>query len=220
MAAAYEPTERTRVRRRRDRGRYEAELIHGILDQALVCHLGFVAGGEPYVIPTIHARDGEVIYLHGSPANRMLGELADGARCCLTATLVDELVLARSARKHSLNYRSAMVFGTARVITDEDEKRAALRAVVEHVAPGRSEDVRKPDENELKGTSVLGLPIEEASAKVREGPPADDPGDLESRHWAGLLPLRVTPLAPVPAPDLRPDLPVPDHILRWHSGGA
>src|SRR3954447_754320 len=139
--AEYGATERTRVRRKPGRGSYDRDLVHAILDEALVCHVGFVDEGHPYVIPTIHAREGETIYLHGSPASRTLGSLADGTACCLTATLVDEIVLARSARQHSLNYRSAMVLGTAREVTDEAEKGRALRAVVEHMVPGRADEV-------------------------------------------------------------------------------
>lgn len=213
--STYEPTERTRVRRKRDRGNHDRELIHAILDEALICHVGFVMDGQPYVIPTIHARDGETLYLHGSPANRMLGELAGGAECCVTATLVDELVLARSARQHSLNYRSAVVFGRAREVTDPEEKQAALRCVVEHIAPGRSDEIRGPDERDMASTSVIAVAIEEASAKVREGDGADKPEDAGSDTWAGRLPVELTARTPIPVEDLPGGVEVPDHVRHW-----
>jgi uncharacterized protein len=216
LRSALAPTERTRVRRKPGRGSYDRELVHAILDEALVCHVGFVDDGHPYVTPTIHARDGETIYLHGSPASRTLGTLADGTACCLTATLVDEIVLARSARNHSLNYRSVMVLGTAREITDPAEKERALRAVVEHMVPGRSDQVRGPNEKDLETTRVLSMQIKEASAKVRTGPAADKPGDLELPYWAGQLPLTLDAGDPVPASDLAPGIAVPDHLLGWN----
>jgi hypothetical protein len=211
----YERTERTRVYRKPGRGQYDREAVHSILDEALVCHVGFVQDGQPYVIPTIHARDGETLYLHGANANRTFRILADGAPCCLTATLVDELVLARAALHHSLNYRSVMVLGTAREVTDPEEKQRALRLVVEHIAPGRSDQVRGPSEVDLRSTKVLAMEIEEASAKVRTGPPADDDEDLELPYWAGQLPLTLGTGEPVPAPDLSGDLPVPEHVTGW-----
>ena len=213
--AVYEPTERTRVFRKPGRGSYDRHLVHSILDEALICHVGFVQDGQPYVIPTIHAREGETLYLHGANANRTLKALADGASCCVTVTLVDELVLARAALHHSLNYRSAMVLGTAREVTDPAEKQRALRAVVEHIAPGRAEEVRGPDATDLKSTRVLSLPIEEASAKVRTGPPVDEKADLDLPHWAGQLPLTSGTADPVPAPDLAQGLPVPESVRGW-----
>jgi nitroimidazol reductase NimA-like FMN-containing flavoprotein (pyridoxamine 5'-phosphate oxidase superfamily) len=215
MATEYEPTERTRVRRKPGRGSYDRELVHAILDEALICHVGFVDDGHPYVTPTIHARDGETIYLHGSPASRTLGSLADGTACCLTATLTDEIVLARSARNHSLNYRSVMVLGTAQEITEPAEKAHALLTVVEHMIPGRSDEVRGPSEKDLETTKVLSMQIEEASAKVRTGFPADKPDDLELSYWAGVLPLSLATGDPVPAPDLNADVPIPEHVTRW-----
>jgi nitroimidazol reductase NimA-like FMN-containing flavoprotein (pyridoxamine 5'-phosphate oxidase superfamily) len=211
----YERTERTRVYRKPGRASYDRELVHSILDEALTCHVGFVQDGQPYVIPTIHAREGETVYLHGANANRTFRTLAEGIPCCLTATLIDELVLARSAQHHSMNYRSVMVFGTAREVTDADEKRRGLRAVIEHVAPGRSEEVRGPNPTELRSTKVLALTIEEASAKVRTGPPIDEEDDLDLPNWAGRLPLTLGTADPIPAPDLAGDLPVPDHVSRW-----
>jgi uncharacterized protein len=216
----YKPTERTRVFRKPGRGTYDRELVHSILDEALVCHVGFVQDGQPYVTPTIHAREGETLYLHGANANRTLKALAGGVSCCVTVTLVDELVLARAALHHSLNYRSAMVLGTAREVTDSAEKERALRAVVEHIAPGRSEEVRGPDETDLRSTKVLSMAIEEASAKVRTGPPLDDDDDLDLPYWAGQLPLTRGTGDPVPAPDLTRDLPVPDHVTSWPTTAA
>ena len=215
MAEAYEPTERTRVRRKPGRGSHDRDLVHSILDEALVCHIGFVQDGQPYVIPTIHAREGETLYLHGARGNRTLGMLTDGAPCCLTATLVDELVLARTALHHSLNYRSVMVLGTAREVTDPDEKDRALRAVVDHVAPGRPDEIRGPDATELRSTRVLSMPIEEASAKVRTGPPVDEEADLDLPHWAGQLPLTLGTGNPISAPELAGDPPVPEHVRNW-----
>jgi hypothetical protein len=213
--AEYERTRRTQVFRKPGRGSYDRELVHSILDEALTCHVGFVQDGQPYVIPTIHARDGETIYLHGANANRTFRVLADGAPCCVTATLVDELVLARAALHHSLNYRSVMVLGTAREVTDPDRKQRALRLVVEHIAPGRSEEVRGPDDSDLRSTKVLSMEIEEASAKVRTGPPVDDDDDLDLPYWAGVLPLTNGTGDPFSAPDLNGDPPVPDHVRDW-----
>lgn len=186
-------TERTTVRRVAKRGVYDAATIHSILDEALICHVGFVVDGQPVVIPTIHTRIGETIYFHGSQASRMLRNLRDGVPACVTVTLLDGLVLARSAFHHSMNYRSAVVFGTAREVTDDDEKRRVLEAIVEHVVAGRSSEARPPNEKELRGTMVLALPITEASAKVRTGAPVDDEEDYGMPIWAGVLPLAFTP---------------------------
>jgi nitroimidazol reductase NimA-like FMN-containing flavoprotein (pyridoxamine 5'-phosphate oxidase superfamily) len=215
MADSYGQTERSRVRTRASRGNYDREVVHAILDEALICHLGFVVDGQPYVIPTIHARDGEVLYLHGSPASRMLNTLAEGAPCCVTATLVDELVLARSSKQHSLNYRSAVVFGTAAEITDVAEKADALRRVVEHIAPGRSESIRGGDAEEMETTFVLRMPIDEASAKIREGGPKDKPQDVDNGAWAGILPVSLQAGAPVPGEDMPEGAEVPQHVRNW-----
>jgi nitroimidazol reductase NimA-like FMN-containing flavoprotein (pyridoxamine 5'-phosphate oxidase superfamily) len=215
VADTYEQTPRTRVFRKPGRGSYDRELVHSILDEALVCHLGFVQDGQPYVIPTIHAREGETLFLHGAVGNRTLRALAEGSSCCVTVTLVDGLVLARAALHHSLNYRSVMVLGTAREVTDPTEKQRALRAVVEHIAPGRSDEVRGPDETDLRSTKVLSMEIEEASAKVRTGPPLDEEGDLDLPYWAGVLPLTSGTDEPIPAPDLTGDPPVPGHVTSW-----
>lgn len=213
--ASYEPTERTRVRRKPQRGSYERDLVHRILDEALTCHVAFVDDGRPYAIPTIHARIGDVLYLHGSRGSRMLKTLRDGAQCCVTATLVHELVLTRSAMHHSLNYRSAVVLGTAARVEDAEEKQSALAAVVDHIAPGRSAEVRGPNPKELRGTEVLRVEIEEASAKVREGPGEDDEEDLALPYWAGRLPLELRAARAIPDATLAKEVPVPDHVRRW-----
>jgi len=184
-------TDRTRVRRHPERGIYDRGPIDAILDEALVCHVGFVVDGQPFVIPTIHARAGEVLYLHGSPASRMLRTLRDGVDVCVTATLLDGIVLARSVYNHSMNYRSAVVLGRAREVVDAVEKLAALEAIVEHMVPGRWTDARRPTQGELDGTTVLALPLDEASAKVRSGPPKDFDRDMNLPVWAGVIPLRV-----------------------------
>jgi len=181
----------TRVRRHPERGVYERPAIDAILDEALFCHVGFVVDEQPYVIPMIHARAGDVLYLHGSPASRMLRTLAEGVDVCVTATLLDGIVLARSVYNHSMNYRSAVVLGRARALTDADEKLAALEAVVEHLVPGRWQDARHPNRKELAGTSVLALGLDQASAKVRSGPTKDFDDDVELPIWAGVIPMRL-----------------------------
>jgi uncharacterized protein len=195
-----EPTPRTTLRRLPARGHFDRATVNAILDEALVCHVGFVGDGQPFVIPTIHARVGDEVFVHGSAASRMLKTLQGGVPVCLTATLLDGLVLARSAFHHSMNYRSVVVLGDAQAVTDERERWDALHAIVEHVAPGRWSEVREPSAKELAATLVLRLPIEEASAKVRSGPPLDDEEDYALECWAGVLPLRLTPGAPVPDP--------------------
>jgi nitroimidazol reductase NimA-like FMN-containing flavoprotein (pyridoxamine 5'-phosphate oxidase superfamily) len=183
------PTPRTTVKRHPERGEYDRETIEAILDEALICHVGFVVDGQPYVIPTIHARDGDVLYLHGSPASRMLRTIKEGVDVCVTATLLDGLVLARAVYNHSMNYRSAVVLGRAREITDLSEKLHAMECVVEHVVPGRWAEARQPNEGEIKGTTILALPLEEASAKIRTGPPTDFDEDMSLPVWAGVIPL-------------------------------
>jgi nitroimidazol reductase NimA-like FMN-containing flavoprotein (pyridoxamine 5'-phosphate oxidase superfamily) len=185
-------SDRTRVRRLSERGHYETETIHAILDEALICHVGFVVNGQPVVIPTIHWREGETLYFHGSAASRMLRSLRDGVDACVTVTLLDGLVLARSAFHHSMNYRSVVVFGKAREV-GEDEKVRVLDSLVEHVVRGRSKEVRAPNLKELRQTLVLALPIDEASAKIRTGGPVDDEEDYALPIWAGVLPLKLTP---------------------------
>ena len=206
--------------RRKERGRYERETVNAILDEALICHVGFSVEGQPYVQPTIHARLGELLYLHGANTNRMLKSLAGGAAACVTATLLDGLVLARSAFHHSMNYRSVMILGSAREVTDPAEKRRALEAVVEHVLRGRSAAVRAPDATELNATTVLALPITEASAKIRTGPPLDDEADYALGCWAGVLPLRLGALPPVPDPRLPAGIAAPQELAHWSRSGT
>ena len=215
MPDRYEPTERTTLTRKPERGTHEREVVHQILDEALHCHLGFVHEGHPFVIPTIHARHGETLYLHGSPVSRALGVLKEGVPCCVTATLVDGVVLARSARTHSLNYRSAVVLGIAAEVTDPDEKQLAMRAVVEHIVPGRAAEAREPTDAEARGTEILSLQIEEASAKVRDAGVVDATGDMELPVWAGLLPVSLVAGEPIPDPELDGSVPLPDYIKDW-----
>jgi nitroimidazol reductase NimA-like FMN-containing flavoprotein (pyridoxamine 5'-phosphate oxidase superfamily) len=213
------PTDRSRVRRLPARGLYDRSSIHAILDEALVCHVGFVVDGQPFVIPTIHVRIGECLYFHGSPASRMLKALAQGIQVCVAVTLVDGLVLARSAFHHSMNYRSAVVFGTARPVEGLDERRTVLHALSEHVVQGRWSEVRPPTTAELKQTLVLSLPIDEASAKVRTGPPMDDEEDYGLPVWAGILPLGLTPSTPLADERMAPEILLPDYIARYEGPG-
>jgi hypothetical protein len=206
-------TERTTLHRLPERGHHDRPTIDAILDEALVCHLGFVDDGQPYVIPTVFARVGDDVYVHGSAASRALRSLRDAAPLCITVTLLDGLVLARSAFHHSVNYRSVLLLGTATVVTDPVEKAAALDAIVDHVMPGRSADARRGDDKELRATLVLCLPITEASAKVRTGGPKDDPEDMDLSVWAGVLPLHTV----VGAPDTDPQCtaPIPDYVRAY-----
>ncbi|HKO49577.1 MAG TPA: pyridoxamine 5'-phosphate oxidase family protein [Polyangiaceae bacterium] len=187
-------SERTRVRRMPQRGVYDRALIDAILDEALICHVGLVSDAQPFVIPTIHFRIGDELYIHGSAASRMIEHGASAAALCLTVTLVDGVVLARSAFHHSMNYRSVVILGQARVVSDRDEKLAALTVLVNRFSPGRAERVRAPNEQELKATTLLALPMSEASAKVRTGGPMDDEADLALPVWAGVIPLRLEAL--------------------------
>jgi|SRR5581483_9305802 len=191
-------TERTTVRRLPERAAYDRRTIEAIVDEALICHVGFIAEGRPVVIPTIHTRIGEALYFHGSVASRMLRTLQAGVDVCVSITLLDGLVLARSAFHHSMNYRSVVVFGRAEVVGDREEKLRVLAALVEHVCPGRSADARTPNETELRQTLVLRVPITEASAKIRTGGPKDDQADLSMPVWAGVLPIALVPGEPVP----------------------
>lgn len=208
-------TPRTTVLRSRDRGRYERETVNAIIDEALICHVGFSVDGQPYVLPTTHARIEDRLYVHGSMANRMLKNMKAGFPVCITMTLIDGLVLARSAFHHSMNYRSAVILGVAREVTDEQEKRAAFDALVNHVVPGRTADVRAADAQELKATSVLCLPITEASAKVRRGPPIDAEEDYALKCWAGVLPLQLQPGHPIDDPRLEFGTPVPAAVATY-----
>jgi nitroimidazol reductase NimA-like FMN-containing flavoprotein (pyridoxamine 5'-phosphate oxidase superfamily) len=214
------PSERTRVRRLPERGFYDRATIDAILDEALICHLAYVLDGQPRVIPTIHARAGDTLYVHGSNASRTLRTVKDGAPVAIEVTLLDGLVLARSAFHHSMNYRSVVVYGSARPVTDPDEKWEAQRSLVDHVARGRADDARMPNQRELDQTTILAVPLDEASAKVRTGPPKDEEDDYELQVWAGVLPLRTVPGEPEPDPRLGPDVSVPDYVVRYRRPGA
>jgi len=206
-----EQSERTRIHRLPQRGSYDRDTIHAILDEALICHVGFIVEGRPVVIPTIHARIDNQLYFHGSPAAGMLRTLREGVDACVTVTILDGLVLARSAFHHSMNYRSVVVFGRAEEVVDREEKLRVLTALVEHVCRGRSADARGPSEKELKQTLVLRLLIHEASAKIRTGPPLDDQEDYALPVWAGVLPLTLTPQPPVADNAVE----LPDYVARY-----
>ena len=208
----FEPTERTRVKRLPKRAHYDRETVYGILDSAFVCHMGFNVDGQPYVIPTNYGRTGDTLYVHGSAASRMLKTLSGGVPVCVTVTHVDGLVLARSAFHHSVNYRSVIILGNARLVEEPAEKLEALRLFTEHVIKGRWEDVRQPTEQELKATTVLAIPLEEVSAKVRSGGPLDDEADYSLLVWAGVLPLETVAKEPLPDALRKNDPPVPDYL--------
>jgi uncharacterized protein len=201
------PTPRTRVVREPQRAVYDRDAVNQILDEAFLCHVGFVADGQPFVIPTSYGRDGDVLYIHGSAASRLLRNLEQGVPVCITATLVDGLVLARSVFNHSMNYRSVVILGTATPVDDPAEKLAALRALSEHILPHRWDDSRQPNEKELKATSVLRIPINEFSAKVRVGPPVDDEEDYSFPTWAGVIPLEMNSGTPIRDERCQQDLP-------------
>ncbi len=208
------PTARTRVVRLPKRGDYSQKTIYEILDATFLCHVGFVVDGQPYVIPTGFGRSGDTLYLHGSAASRMLRTLAGGVDVCVTVTLLDGLVLARSAFHHSMNYRSVVMLGKASLVEGDDEKKAALRVISEQIIAGRWNDVRKPTAQELKATTVLALPIAEASAKIRMGPPLDEEEDYVLDVWAGVLPLAVRAGEPVPDPRLAPGAKIPRYLVK------
>jgi nitroimidazol reductase NimA-like FMN-containing flavoprotein (pyridoxamine 5'-phosphate oxidase superfamily) len=218
--AAGPPSSRTRVRRHPERAAYDRATIDAILDESLICHVAWVApDGAPRIIPTIHVRDGDLLYIHGSEASRTLRGLRTGIECCVEVTLLDGLVLARSTPMHSMNYRSVVVFGTAREVTDHVEKDRAQRALVEHVIPGRTAEVRMPNAKELKETTILALPLDEASAKVRTGDPKDPEEDLDLPVWAGVLPLRIVAGEPEPSADLRGDVAPPAYVTGYARPG-
>lgn len=208
-------TERTRLKRLPKRGNYDRDVINAILDEAFFCHVGFVVEGQPYVIPTGFARVGDDLLIHGSAASRMMKTLAGGVDVCVTVTLIDGLVLARSAFHHSMNYRSVVILEKAEMVTDPDEKNKALEAFTNHIIPGRWPEVRWPTDLELKATTVLRLPITEASAKIRTGDPVDDDEDYAMDVWAGVIPLTITPGAPIPDAKLDPAIKPSDRVQKY-----
>ena len=210
-------TKRTELGRFPARGSHDWETIKQILDTGFLAHVGFCVNGQPFVIPTLYGRDGERLYLHGAAASRMLGELETGILACVSVTLVDGLVLARSAFDHSINYRSVVAFGTARKVAEPEHKLKALRVISEHLIAGRWEDVREPSQKELKATTVLEFSIEEASSKVRSGPPLDDESDYGLPVWAGVLPLEIKSRPPVPDDRLIEGITVPDYVRRFDT---
>ena len=213
--SSYEPTSRTTLKRRPQRGAFDRATVHAILDAGFVCHIGFVVDGQPYVIPTSYGRDGDALYIHGAAASRMLRELAGAIPVSVAVTLVDGLVLARSAFHHSLNYRSVVVLGTAELVEDPAEKLRALEIITEQIVPGRWAEARIPNDLEVRATMVLRVPITEVSAKIRTGPPIDDDEDMALPVWAGILPLAVTPGEPVVDPLLAPGIPLPASVINY-----
>jgi uncharacterized protein len=208
-------TQRTRLARLPERGTHERRVIYQILDEGFICHVGFVADSQPYVIPTSYGRRGDHLYIHGSAASRMLRHLGEGLPVAVTVTLVDGLVLARSIFHHSMNYRSVVVLGRTSLVEGRAEKLEALRSISDHIIAGRWEEVRPPTDQELKATSVLKLPLEEASAKIRSGPPKDDEGDYDLPVWAGVLPLHAAVGEPAADPALRMKLEVPPSVRKY-----
>jgi len=209
-------SERTRIHRHPERGVHDTTTVHRVLDEALTCTVAWVDDeGRPRALPTIQARIGETLYLHGSRAARAWKAVAAGAEICVVATLIDELVLARTSPHHSMNYRSAVAYGRAREVTEPDELRAAARAITRHVLPGREDEAAEPGDEDWRETLILAMPIEEASAKVRTGPPQDDQADLGLDVWAGTLPLHIVLGQPTPSPDLRPGIPAPSYLEEF-----
>lgn len=212
----YRVTAQTVPTRHKERVSYNRAAVHAVLDEAVLCHVGFVVDGQPVVLPQLHARVGDELFLHGSSGSRALRAAAGtGVSVCVTATLVDALVLARSAFNHSINYRSVVIHGLATEVTDKADKQAALAALVDAVVPGRSAAVRGPSGKELAATTVLRLPLENVSLKTRTGPPGNDQADLDLPYWAGLLPITSVPGVPEPAPDLAPPITTPSHVKAW-----
>jgi len=209
------PTQRTTLKRLPKRGSHEREVIDQILDEGFICHIGFAIDDQPFVIHTGYARAGDKLLIHGSQASRMLRALKGGIDACVTVTLIDGLVLARSAFHHSMNYRSVVIFGRAALVEDREEKLGALFALSEHMIPGRWKNVREPNEAELQQTTVLSLPIDEASAKIRTGPPLDDEEDYAMNVWAGVLPMRMAVGAPIADPRLAPNIEVPHYVSDY-----
>lgn len=212
---SFERTDRNRVRRLPKRGHYDRETIYPIVDEARICHVGFAQDDQPFVIPTIHARRGDELLLHGATTSRMLRHIEGGHPLCVTVTLLDGVVLARSVFHHSMNYRAAVLFGRGRLLEDH-EKMDALEVISEAILPGRWADARQPNEKELRATSVVSMQIESASAKIRRGPPGDEEEDYALPHWAGVLPLHLAAGPPIPDPLLPDEIPLPDYIRRGH----
>jgi uncharacterized protein len=212
---SYQQTPRTTLKRLAKRGTYDKATVHAILDEAFICHVGCVIDGSPVVLPTLYGRAGETLYLHGAGSNRMLNAIANSATVSVAVTLVDALVMARSAFHHSMNFRSVVLFGTGRAVTDPAEKMEALRVISEQFAPGRWDEVRVPNENELKVTAVIAIPLEEVAAKVRTGPPVDDEADHALPIWAGVVPLSTVRGTPVDDGRLLPGVTLPPSIVNW-----
>jgi uncharacterized protein len=207
--------EHTEVRRTPERGAYDRDTVNAILDEGIVAHVGVISKDRPVVIPMVYGRDGDTLYLHGSPASRLLREGKGGNHICVTVTLLDGLVLARSPLHHSANFRSVVVMGEATQVTDQDEKSRILDLITDHVVPGRMAEVRPNTDKELKATLVIALPINEASAKIRSGPPVDDDEDYALDHWAGVIPLGISVGEPEPDPLLTEGIEIPDHVTDW-----
>jgi hypothetical protein len=215
MSTSSAPTARTRVVREPQRAVYDRDAVNRILDEGFICHVGFVLDGQPFVIPTSYGRQQDVLYIHGSAASRMLRNVSGGIPMCVTVTLIDGLVLARSIFNHSMNYRSVVLLGTANAIEDRDEKLAALRLLSEHILPGRWNEARQPNEKELKATTIIRLPIQEFSAKVRQGPAIDDEEDYAFPVWAGVLPLNLVTGNPINDSRLAEKIAVPDYVKNY-----
>jgi nitroimidazol reductase NimA-like FMN-containing flavoprotein (pyridoxamine 5'-phosphate oxidase superfamily) len=215
MAETYRPTDRTRVTREPERANYERATVYQILDEGLICHVGFMVDNQPFVIPTGYGRSGDNLYIHGSAASRMLRNLDQGIPVCVTVTLLDGLVLARSIFNHSMNYRSVVVLGTAVAVENPAEKLQALRTLSEHILPGRWNESRQPNQRELKATLVMRLPITEFSAKIRSGPPIDNEEDYSFPTWAGVVPLQMVTRSPINDPKMDPKTPVPIYVRNY-----
>ena len=213
--AAFAKSARNKLGRHPERGHYDRDVVYSIVDEALLCHVGFLQDGEPVVIPTLHARDGDRLLLHGSSASRMIRHLGAGNAACITITLIDGLVLARSVFNHSINYRSAVLFGHGQAVTEPEAKMRALRCFMDRQLPGRWDDVRVPTDQELKATGVVSIPLDSASAKVRVGPPKDDAEDMDLPSWAGVLPVQLSFGTPESAPYGESDRPLPDYLTSY-----
>ena len=214
----FEQTNINKVKRHPERAVYEKDVIYRIVDEAIICHVGFVQENQPYVIPTLHARRGNDILLHGATTSRLIKHIVVGNEVCITITLLDGLVLARSVFNHSANYRSAVLFGKGSLIEPYEEKLQALKAFTESMIPGRWDDVRQPNEKELKATSIVSIPIDLGTAKIRQGPPGDEEVDLELPVWAGVVPVRQQLGEPIDAPNLKDGITVPEYIRRYIRG--